>query len=59
MRFDNFWKVIAVLIVIAIYLFALNGRYEFSDNSIHDKWTKKSMRHYTRSLDFEKWEDDE
>lgn len=53
MKKDNkFWYVATIIIVVILYLFALNGRYEFDSrhhNIIHDKWKKRSMIFYPDS----------
>ena len=58
-RKQLYWKIIIALLVIILYLFALNGRYVISDNShtIYDKWFKKSIRHFSGSHEWEKWDD--
>lgn len=53
-----FWKIIAVLLIVILYLFALNGRYEFSGQDIHDKWGKRGMVYYPeKAYKWAKWTD--
>lgn len=62
MKKDNkFWYIITIIIVVILYRFALNGRYEFDNESgiINDKWKKRSMRFHPHSLkEWEKWGND-
>ena len=54
-----FWKVIALALVVVLYLFALNGRYEFGSNVITDKWKQRSMYYFCGSeYEWQDWIED-
>lgn len=55
---DMFWKAIALALVVVLYLFALNGRYEIG-TVIYDKWKQRSMYFYCRTeYEWHDWTED-
>lgn len=50
------WEIIAIALVVVLYLFALNGRYEFENNVITDKWKQRSMYYFCGSqYEWQNW----